>query len=342
MVHVIFRSSFSFRLLLYVVTLLSCPSAVFATSSSASRFFERRTNSFHLQLDRKPDLPREFQHHSKLLHDEDFLRGGAGFRGKVPDCRNESVLDNVAEFEKNAVKIGASITIVSAAVLLSYLKLDTLKTILTTFFDREKLRKNIIQTLNEVAEQGHRGLLTYTVGFCFWEVCGLPTSIVETAAGMAFGFKQGLLGSFIGKTLGSITAFLLGRTLLSRVVQNIMEENETLQLIDQSVARHPVKSALIVRYSVFPQLIKNFGLSLTKPVSLPIFIAAIVIHGFPFSLLWAALGNDSLMRLRASELGEPMAANIVLNLSLVFVTFFGFVVSPAVTGWWLADVRKES
>jgi len=41
-------------------------------------------------------------------------------------------------------------------------------------------------------------------------------------------------------------------------------------------------------------------------------------------------------------MGETMAANVVLNSLLIFVTVFGFVVSPAITGWWLADLRKES
>lgn len=170
----------------------------------------------------------------------------------------------------------------------------------------------------------------------------LPTSVVETAAAAAFGFKGGLIGSFVGKTCGSILAFTLGRTLLSNVVGEKMEENDVFGLVERGVQRHPVKSSLIVRYSPFPQLIKNFALSLTKPVTFPIFLLAICIHGFPFSLLWAALGNDSSMRLRASEMGESMAANVVLNSLLVFVTVFGFVVSPAITGWWLADLRNES
>lgn len=339
MVRVFFRASLTHGL--FFVVMLSCSPAVSATSSSASRFLEKSQKTFNLRINRKFDLPHEFTHHSKLLLNKD-LRGGAGFRGKVTSNNNELVPNGRNKFDKNAISIGASLTIVSAMVVLSYSNWDWLKTVLSAFFDREKLRKNLIQKLNEVAEQGHRGLVAYIVGFSFWEVCGLPTSVVETAAGMAFGFKQGLLGSFIGKTWGSIMAFLFGRTLLSRVVQIQMEKNETLQLVDKSVARHPFKSALIVRYSVFPQLFKNFGLSMTRPVSLPIFIAAIVIHGFPFSVLWAALGNDSLMRLRASELGEPIASNVVLNGFLVCVTIFGFVVSPAVTGWWLADLRKGS
>ena len=96
-----------------------------------------------------------------------------------------------------------------------------------------------------------------------------------------------------------------------------------------------------MRYSPFPQLIKNFGLSMTEPVTLGIFLLAIVVHGFPFSVLWATLGHDSSLRLRAEEAGESLDVNWALNAALVFVTVFGFVVSPLVTGWWIAGLRKE-
>jgi hypothetical protein len=93
---------------------------------------------------------------------------------------------------------------------------------------------------------------------------------------------------------------------------------------------------------------------MTKPVSYPVFLLTTIVHGMPFSLLWAAFGYDSSVRLRAASqvllgggrVGEDVAAavpkNHVLNGLLIFVTIFGFVVSPAITGWWLADLRNEA
>ena len=246
------------------------------------------------------------------------------------------------------------VTYIASGYLLGYLTLhdvdigtfksiiSSTKSTISTFFDKERFRSAIINNLNNIASKGNIGLFIYTFGFIFYETCGMRTSVVETCAGMAFGFKNGLMCSFIGKTCGSILAFTLGRTLLSNYVGNKLKDNESFSLIERGVAKNPTQSALIVRYSPFPQLIKNFSLSLTKSVSYPIFLLAILIHGLPFSILWAALGNDSSMRLRASDAGEIMASNKVLNWLLAFVTFFGFVVSPAITGWWLADLRKDS
>jgi len=237
--------------------------------------------------------------------------------------------------QNRAVKIGAPIVAVFA-VALSALHWDTLKSL----FDREKFRKAIIQRLNKIASKGNLGLLIYTSGFIFWEACGLTTAPVETAASMAFGYWRGLLGSFLGKSLGAILAFALGRTLLSDIASKKMEESKHFGLIEREVASNPMRSALIMRYSPFPELIKNFALSITRPVTYPMFVAAIFVHGLPFSMLWAWLGNDSSLRLRAAEAGETMAANVILNGLLVFVTVFGFVISPAVTGWWLRDLSR--
>eukprot|EP00970_Alexandrium_tamarense_P002986 scaffold427_cov103-Alexandrium_tamarense.AAC.41 len=267
------------------------------------------------------------------------LRGGGAV--STSNFKSTQQLTASSQPKNKTITTVATTLLLSLTVVLSILNWETLVLSLSTFVDKEKFRKSILDTLTSISSRGTQGLILYTIGFTFWEVCGLPTSVVETAAGMAFGYKRGLITSFVGKTSGSILAFVLGRTLLRQVVQSQMEENETLELIDKSVARNPVKSALIVRYSVFPQLIKNYGLSMTQQVSLPIFIMAIFVHGMPFSILWAALGNDSSLRLRAGERGEVMDANVALNSALVFVTFLGFVISPIVTGWWLNDLRKE-
>mmetsp|Transcript_6846 Transcript_6846/g.11517 ORF Transcript_6846/g.11517 Transcript_6846/m.11517 type:complete len:339 (-) Transcript_6846:147-1163(-) len=328
--------------LLLIIGILLCP----ANASSASSISLPRSAAAKKHKLHRPSSFLHLKNDQLQLQQLGQFRGGALFTSKsnnnndqeddllVLSTRNNNNNNNAAAIAKSVI----TTTSVIAIATFSFLHWDKIQ----AFFDREKFRTAIIQTLNDIASKGNKGLFLYAVGFMLWECCGLPTSVVETAAAMAFGFKGGLIGSFVGKTCGSLLAFTLGRTLLSNVVGEKMEENDLFGLVERGVQRHPVKSSLIVRYSPFPQLIKNFALSLTKPVTFPIFLLAISIHGFPFSLLWAALGNDSSMRLRASEMGETMAANLVLNSLLIFVTVFGFVVSPAITGWWLADLRKES
>ncbi|KAL7525411.1 hypothetical protein ACHAWF_001349 [Thalassiosira exigua] len=284
------------------------------------------------------------------------VRGGAAFWGSSddgassgdagpvtrPSTGKDEPSSSSASRSKATVRIASVAAVALLSVLLAKLDYAALKSSAATLFDRKKFRVALLQTLNDVASKGNRGLLLYAFGFVWWEVCGLPTSVVETAAGMAFGYKRGLLGSFAGKTCGSIVAFLLGRTLLAEAAGRRMEGVKAFGSIERGMARNPVWGTMVVRYSPFPQFLKNFSLSVTRSVKFPLFLLAIFVHGFPFSMLWAALGEDSARRLRASDAGEVMAANKVLNGLLVFVTVFGFVVSPAVTGWWLADnMRRE-
>ncbi len=247
------------------------------------------------------------------------------------------------EKNKNVAMAKAIASLVATVVLVSVIVdyRDVLKSTLSGLFDANRFRAFVVRTMNDVASRGDVGLLFYAMGFALWETCGLPTSVVETAAGVAFGHKRGLIGSFVGKTCGSCLAFGLGRTLLSEYVYGKLGDTEPFGSIVRGAGRNPVRAAFVVRYSVFPQAIKNFGMALTMPVSFPIFLLSAIVHGLPFSVLWAALGDDAGVRLRASELGkEAMPANVILNGLLAFVTIFGFVVSPTITGLWLADLRK--
>ena len=243
-------------------------------------------------------------------------------------------MNDINNNNKNGNAMTRSISIISllAIAILGITNRDNISSSLS--------KASIIHKMNNIASHGNVGLVLYACGFAIWEVCGLPTSIVESAAGMAFGLRRGLLGSFVGKTCGSCMAFALGRTLLSNVVSRRMEGTEPYETVVRGAARNPIRAAFVVRYSVFPQLVKNFGMSLCGPVSFSTFFMSIMVHGFPFSLLWAALGHDAGLRLRASEAGMEMAANILLNGLLAFVSVFGFVVSPTITGLWLADLRK--
>lgn len=276
-----------------------------------------------------------------LPSDNDSINIMGQLRGGAASNRQSKALTPTHQRKPNNILLPTAIAVLSITILFSLLNWETLVISLSTFFDREKFRSSIINTLNSISAKGTQGLLLYTFGFIFWETCGLPTSVVETAAGMAFGFKNGLFCSFVGKTLGSVLAFVLGRSACHSLVKKQLEENEVLELMEKSVALNPIRSAMIIRYSPFPQLIKNFGLSMMEAVNLPVFLMAICVHGFPFSVLWASLGYDSSLRLRAEEVGEGLDVNWVLNGALVFVTVFGFVVSPLITGWWLAGLRKE-
>eukprot|EP00978_Attheya_sp_CCMP212_P013845 scaffold34928_cov54-Attheya_sp.AAC.1 len=228
----------------------------------------------------------------------------------------------------------------SAAVLLSYFGWEYRATF-ATLFNKEKFKAWLLVTLRDINEMGLKGLVIYAVVFAFWEFGGFPTVPVETVAGMSFGIKHGIIASGAGKLAGAFLAYTLGRGLLNEPVRSRFADNEVLSLIDHSVEAKPFRIALLMKYSSFPEVIKNFGLAIMPPIKPWMFLLATMIHGLPFTALWTFLGHDSASRLRAAEVGLSLPANGLLQGLVVGVGVFGVIISPTLVGLWIRDMRRE-
>lgn len=190
--------------------------------------------------------------------------------------------------------------------------------------------------LDALSSMGNKGLITYIVAFMIWEMVVGVTTPVETAAGMAFGLKRGIVANAIGKTSGAIFAFLLGRFVLRDYVSKKLQDNEYMDLVKESILKNPVRVALIWRFSFLPEQIKNFGLAIL-PVKTWHFIAAVLLHGFPFTLLWTFMGNEMGMLLKGI-VAEPRK---ILKVLIGFVYVLGFFISPSMVGLWIKGLRDQ-
>ena len=135
-------------------------------------------------------------------------------------------------------------------------------------------------------------------------------------------------------------AFYIGRFFLSETVKKQFAGNEIFNLIENSIADKPVQSALFMRYSSFPQLVKNFGLAVV-PLKPSIFALAIFVHGVPYSLLWSYVGNETKRRLNAPVDGALQTQSKFYEGILLFSTIFGLVGSPAIVAYWIRDMKKD-
>jgi uncharacterized membrane protein YdjX (TVP38/TMEM64 family) len=113
--------------------------------------------------------------------------------------------------------------------------------------------------------------------------------------------------------------------------------NDIFLSISHSVSRHQLKNALFLKFSIFPEIIKNFSMAVMD-VSYQVFVLVTVIHGLPYTLLWNWLGHDSAMRLKSIEAIPP---HYILNSLLLAVTIFGIVGSPALFAFWLRSLQKD-
>jgi uncharacterized membrane protein YdjX (TVP38/TMEM64 family) len=194
---------------------------------------------------------------------------------------------------------------------------------------------------------------------------------VETAAAMVFGWTA-LAVSFAGKMLGALSAFCVGRFLLADTVRAKLMHTSKSNSDDgtgqssspwqvlwaspdessssstaagtNSVTISPLQTALLMKFSCFPEAIKNFGCSLLQPVKFWMFVLASAVHGGCYTALWTWLGVDAAARLQVSASNSLtlLPANIPLNITLVFAGVIGVVVSPLLMAWWLRTLKRQA
>jgi uncharacterized membrane protein YdjX (TVP38/TMEM64 family) len=183
-----------------------------------------------------------------------------------------------------------------------------------------------------------RSLALYSVGMALWELCSLSTIPVETAAGMVFGWRAAPF-SIAGKLMGAGTAFGLGRGWLHSWATAKLSRNSVWQLVATSRRFSPWATAFLMKYSCFPEFIKNFGSSFLR-ISPVQFATATLVHGGGFTLLWTWWGVETALRL-AAPAGQH-AASPGLKVALAVAGFVGVVATPALMAWWISSLRREA
>ena len=225
-----------------------------------------------------------------------------------------------------------------AAVLLSVSAYSNRETLLP-LLDKHYIQERALSILRDL-EQRPGSLYLYVFGMAAWELLGLSTIPVETAAAMVFGGKRGFLASGGGKLLGAATAFAVGRFALSHTVHAKLNENAVWKTLNKSTTIHsPLKVALLMKFSCFPELIKNFGSSCLEEISFATYLAATAFHGLMFTAVWTFLGVDTAQRLAAAP--ELLPINYALQASLLLAAVAGLVVSPLLMAWWIRDMKRR-
>ena len=95
-------------------------------------------------------------------------------------------------------------------------------------------------------------------------VAFLPAFILTLGAGVLFGVWLGSIYVFIGATLGSIAAFLVGRYLARDWVAKKIVDNDKFTAIDRAVGKEGLKIVLLTRLSpAFPFNLLNYAFGVT-------------------------------------------------------------------------------
>jgi hypothetical protein len=243
-----------------------------------------------------------------------------------------------------SVKVASGIVALLATVFAGYAYRQVLWSIWQT--QGAKLSTALLTKLQQINALGWRGNALYMVSLMAWEACGLPTTIVETSAGMAFSLRQALWMNPVAKNTGAFASILLIRYCFSNKARQMLQDDpskasllDLLSLVNESAKIHPLRVATLLRFSPFPELFKHTLLALMGESLSPVTILlAIAFHGTPFSLLWALAGNEASQQLLHPDTFVPSR---IVQLGVLSGAILGLTIVPVLFGLWVNQLRLQ-
>lgn len=119
----------------------------------------------------------------------------------------------------------------------------------------------------------------------------LPGSLITLGAGLLFGVVKGTIVVSIGSTLGAVSAFLVGRTLLRDWVSRKVSGNTKFNAIDKAVGDQGFKIVFLTRLSpVIPFNLLNYAFGLTRVSTMNYFLAS-WIGMLPATVMYVYFGS---------------------------------------------------
>ena len=122
----------------------------------------------------------------------------------------------------------------------------------------------MLDILKWIESLGYIGGIAFIAIYILSTIAFVPATILTLGAGVVFGVVWGSVYVFVGATLGSIAAFLVGRYLARDWVGKKIEGNQKFVAIDQAVAHSGFKIVLLTRLSpLFPFNLLNYAFGIT-------------------------------------------------------------------------------
>jgi uncharacterized membrane protein YdjX (TVP38/TMEM64 family) len=148
------------------------------------------------------------------------------------------------------------------------------------------------------------GYFYYVLILTIGTVICIPTTILELASGFIFGMWPSVAVSLIGKCIGSVISFMLGRCLFKKYLRdNVLARYPIIEALEESVENKPIAMILLTRLAFIPMAVKNYGISVIRSVPFNKFTLCTIIGSIPFTLVWSYFGSASqdLVNLAGSE-----------------------------------------
>jgi uncharacterized membrane protein YdjX (TVP38/TMEM64 family) len=177
----------------------------------------------------------------------------------------------------------------------------------------------VLGMLTRVDSLGPAAPIVFILIYAAAIVALVPSTPLTLAAGAIFGVVQGVTFAFIGSTIGSTAAFLIGRNAARPLVERRLAATPRLAAIERAVSVHGRRIVFLLRLSpVVPFNFLNYALGVTTISAFDFILAGI--GSIPGEIMYAYWGRVSGEALALAEQAEvPRSAS-----------YYGFLVAGLV------------
>lgn len=141
------------------------------------------------------------------------------------------------------------------------------------FGSKVDIKAGLEKAVDFVEKQGNTAVYWYCAFTFIGVVCLVPTTPMEVAGGFLFHGQYGLwVYVFTGcsKLCANVVSVLIARHLVKdMVMEKVVKKSELLTMVAEAVKDEPWKMAFLVRGSMVPLFVKNYGLGVTDIGYLP-------------------------------------------------------------------------
>lgn len=136
-----------------------------------------------------------------------------------------------------------------------------------------------------IESKGESAIQLYMLLTFIGVICMVPTTLMEFAGGFLFSPKYGVIVTWVltcvAKLCANVVAVWIARNFLRDLfTRQLVEKSELLTMVSKAVKEEPFKMAFLVRGSMAPLSVKNYGLAVLDIGYLPIALGGLIFTPF--------------------------------------------------------------
>lgn len=179
--------------------------------------------------------------------------------------------------------------------------------------------------MNTIQNMGIYGVFLLIFIYIIATISLFPPFTLSLAGGFIYGYWA-LIIDIIGAVLGTVAAFLLGKSLFRSFIEKKIKEYPKFEVIDKIIETQGLKIVILLRLCpLFPDSLMSYFLAMTK-IPLITFIFGTIIGMIPGTCFLVYLGNSakSLKEIFEGKVGISWKVEIILFLisGILIVGFF--------------------